>query len=260
MEVLPRLSKQSIPLQVAQVSQVPQVIIEDEPELPTKEQSSSAPNNEPPNESRFSSWLTIAFVAVIIILAGLIIYLVSRNEKYMGWIRGAPKPATQQQPQQKLPAPISNQTAEIANTTSNDELLKFQAMLSESSKVEQPKVVINEAANTTKTIEEIDAKTKETLQAQVNEKSVVSEDKQKQNIIDENIIEAMNKEVEQLEKSNDEFVPIEQFSTKQNSIVKTYYSKQEIIDMSYDYDEIIKCCKEEVPRYKGYKWSFKTSS
>jgi hypothetical protein len=238
MEVLPRLSKIPPPQQV---------IIEPEPE-PQKEEVKS----EQPSDSRFSSWLTIAFVAVIIILAGLIIYLVSRNEKYMGWIRGAPKSAT------PAPAPvqpkISNQTAEIVETVSNDELLKFQAMLSADKP--QKEVVIDESANTVKTITEIDAKTKESLTSQINQNAVTPE-KEKQTIIDENIIESMNKDVEQLEKSNETFVPIEQFSTKQSTSVKTYYSKQEIVDMSYDYDEIIKCCNEEIPRYKGYKWVYK---
>lgn len=243
MEVLPRLSKVPAPQQI---------IIE--PEAPAKEE----PKVEPPNENKFSSWLTIAFVAVIIILAGLIIYLVSRNEKYMGWIRGAPKqtvPVVKEQPK------LSNQTAEIVDTVSNDELLKFQAMLSNDKPAPAPapvpnkEVVINESANTVKTIEEIDAKTKENLVSQIDQN--VTE--QQKTIIDENIIEAMNKDVEELEKSNDSFIPIEQFSTKQNTIVKTYYSKQEILDMSYDYDEIIKCCKEEIPRYKGYKWSFKNT-
>jgi hypothetical protein len=210
--------------------------------------------------------LIVIFAAIIIVLILVVVWLVGRNDRLYGWIRGTPAPPAPPQPAAPRNTSKPSVHADLVNAADEDELAMYANIgdkkeerkedhkadakevenHEEDAKVEEKK----EDPKPSEPDEDATAAMERDLEAQLEALESATEDAVNPSAISE----AIDAEVSKMDAVQHR--PIEQVSKTTHGVVKVFPTNESVSQANYDIAAVLACCRGEKPTHKKYIWRF----
>jgi hypothetical protein len=233
---------------------------------PSQENNVSSENSQDEDKQEkkgfFKSYsIIIIFAIIIIVLIVVIVWLVGKNDKYMGWMRfgkNLPPMRAPLHPSFNTHTPTIKETPQTAQKMTHqdvvksatmDELEKF-ANLDIKSDVQI--VVVDEPVENKETEQQIVdlEETEHKLNAKLDTMASDTNDVAPSQAIDE----AINDEVLKIEYEQNR--PVEQFNLKTGATIAVFKSHDEMYKANFDPEQVIAVCRGDQKSHKKYGWKY----
>lgn len=188
--------------------------------------------------------LIVIFAAIIIVLILVVVWLIGRNDRLYGWIRGA-TPA---------PAPVKKPSVhdDLVKVADKDELAMY-ASLGENKDEEDDEKDEKDDEKEEKKQEQKEKDNNDAMEKDLDAQLEALE-KFSEAPSTSAISEAIDAEVRKMDAVQHR--PIEQVSKKTHSVVKVFPTNESVSQSNYDIASVLACCRGEKTSYKSHVWRF----